>query len=101
MRGMERIQLHIAGHPPGAANPRYYGHTIQIRLRFYQRPRETVHRGADAAARTPDMWHPVHAQKRLDRVGHLAASMIPCKISSARWTPPPAWVTPMVRAWRP
>ena len=37
-------------------------------LGFDQRPGETVDRGADAAARTPDVRHAVHAQERLDGI---------------------------------
>jgi hypothetical protein len=65
---MERVQLHIAGHPTRAADPRYDSYAVQVCFGFYQSPGETVDGGADAAPGTPDVRHPVHAQKRLDGI---------------------------------
>src|SRR3954451_17388350 len=72
MCGVERVQLHIAGHPTRAANPRYDSYAVQVCIGFYQSARETIDGCADAAARTPDMRHPVHAQEGLDRIGAAA-----------------------------
>ena len=68
----KRVQVHVAGDAAGAADAGDDGDLVQVELGLDQRAREAVDRGADAAARAPDVRHAVHAQERLDRIDGIA-----------------------------
>ena len=76
VRRVERIELRIAGHPPRAADAGDDSYLVQVGLGFDQRPGETVDRGADAAARTPDVRQltgqsPRRQTAGVDAINHL------------------------------
>src|SRR5205807_3016421 len=69
--GVKAIEIGVAGDTAGAADAGDHGNLIEIELGTLQRAGEAVDGGADAAGRTPDVRHTVHAQVRLygvDRV---------------------------------
>ena len=68
VRGMERILVHVSGDAAGAADAGDDGQIFEIDLGIDQRAGEAVDAGADAASRTPDVRHAVHAQEGFDRV---------------------------------
>src|SRR5208282_2536815 len=102
VRGVERIELHIARDASGTANARDQSQRSEVDLRVDQSASERVDRRADAASRAPDVWHALAAQELLDRVddrgnleihqigreiivavvAHRAASTIAFRISS-------------------
>ncbi len=109
VRGVERIELRVAGYTPGTADSRDYGDLVEVGLGFEQRAREAVDGGSDAAAGTPDVGHAVHAEEGLDGIGglglngdgaHRDASRMAARICSGWCTLPPAWVTGMTRGLR-
>ena len=68
VRGVERIQVHVAGDASGAANAGHDGNILQVQVGLGQRAGEGVDAGADAASRTPDVRHALGAQERFHRI---------------------------------
>src|ERR1700756_2291938 len=104
MRGVKGIQLHVSGDASRASDAGNQRNRLQVDFRFDERSSEAVHGGADAASRTPDMRHAIGAQEGLDRIGnvknaHRLASTITFRMSSGRWTLPPACGTANVLAF--
>ena len=101
VRGVERIQVDVAGNASGAADAGDDGQVPGVDLGVDQRAGKGVDAGADAAARTPDVRHAVHAQELFDRIldgqfgqlAHRATSMMAFRMSSGRCTLPPACPT--------
>src|ERR1019366_7613254 len=117
--GVEAVEIGVPGDTAGAADAGDDCHLIQVELGTFQRAGEAVHRGADAARRTPDVRHAVHAEKGLHGVGrghrrvqrdidsgftHRAASRMAFRMTSGLCTVPPACDTGMTLArpavWR-
>jgi hypothetical protein len=65
---VEGIEIYVSGNPAGAADARNYHGFVQGNLAFLKGLGKTVHGGADAAGGTPNVRHPVHAQKIFERV---------------------------------
>jgi len=74
MRGMDRIEVHIARHPPRASDPRDGSGILIIPAELFQSHRHILHHGPDATSRAPGMGIPMHLQEFLVRSVHHAWS---------------------------
>src|SRR5208337_743957 len=111
MRGVEGIEFDVARDPACAADARDHGDLVHVVTARLYRFGEAGDDRADAAARTPDMRHPVHAEEVRHRVflaelfvvgrifgsqictAHFAPSLMAARISSGSWTAPPQELT--------
>ena len=112
MRGVEGVEFDVAGDPACAADARDHGDLVHVVTARLDRFGEAGDDRADAAARTPDVRHPLHAEEIRHRVflaellvvgrvfrsqictAHFfAPSLMAARISSGSWTAPPQELT--------
>ena len=102
---VEGVQVQVAGHPAGTANPRDHRHIVQRKTGLLNGCQHTPEDRANAATGAPDVRNPVGPQQGIMRVRQCGLPFFrnhavsfntvsrAVRILSGRMIAPPAWGT--------